>query len=131
MAEMTREEAITKSIEMYPVFVLGNIVDVNEQIRAAYMRGFDDAKQTKERMTKTREQIEQIALERWPDDGFHGINQEKRQAFIEGALMVVETYAQQQVKSDVAEVVKSKCKTCNGKKLRRESDGSIVICLDC
>ena len=47
MAEMTREEAITKSIEMYPVFVLGNIVDVNEQIRAAYMRGFDDAKQTK------------------------------------------------------------------------------------
>ena len=48
MAEMTREEAITKSIEMYPVFMLGNIVDVNEQIRAAYMRWFDDAKQTKD-----------------------------------------------------------------------------------
>ena len=105
MAEMKREEAIAKSIEMYPVFMLGNIVDVNEQIRAAYMRGFDD--------------------------GFHGINQERREAFIEGALMVVEEYAQQQVKSDVAEVVKSECKTCNGKKVRRESDGSIVICLDC
>ena len=45
--------------------------------------------------------------------------------------MVMEEYAKQQVKSDVAEVVKSECKTCNGKKVRRESDGSIVICLDC
>jgi hypothetical protein len=44
---MTREEAIAKSIEMYPIFMLGNIVDVNEQIRAAYIQGFDDAKQTK------------------------------------------------------------------------------------
>ena len=50
---MTREEAIAKSIEMYPVFVLGNIVDVNEQIRAAYIQGFDDAKQTKYKSHKT------------------------------------------------------------------------------
>ena len=80
----------------------------------------------------TREEIEKKAVERFPDTGFHGIHEEKRKAYIEGALMVViEKYAQQQVKSDVAEVVKSECKTCNGKKLRRESDGSIVICLDC
>ena len=79
----------------------------------------------------TREEIEKKAVERFPDTGFYGIFQEKRQAFIEGALMVVEEYAQQQVKSDVDEVVKSECKTCNGKKVRRESDGSIVICLDC
>jgi hypothetical protein len=59
------------------------------------------------------------------------INSQMRKAYIEGALMVVEAYAQQQVKSDVAEVVKSECKTCNGKKVRREFDGSIVICLDC
>ena len=84
----------------------------------------------------TREQIEKKAVERFPVDSFGQTEliskqYEKQNAYIEGALMVVEAYAQQQVKSDVAEVVKSKCKTCNGKKLRRESDGSIVICLDC
>lgn len=31
----------------------------------------------------------------------------------------------------IADVVKSDCKTCGGKKARRELDGSIVICLDC
>lgn len=41
-------------------------------------------------MKKTREQIEQIALERWPDDGFHGINQERREAFIEGYTLCQE-----------------------------------------
>jgi hypothetical protein len=45
--------------------------------------------------------------------------------------VISEASAQQQVKSDVAEVVKPKCKTCNGKRVRREFDGSIVICLDC
>jgi hypothetical protein len=84
----------------------------------------------------TREEIEKKAVERFPVDSFGQTEliskqYEKQNAYIEGALMVVEAYAQQQVKSDVAEVVNSKCKTCNGKKLRRESDGSIVICLDC
>jgi len=84
----------------------------------------------------TREEIEKKAIESFPVDSFGKtklISKQyaKQNAYIEGALMVVEAYAQQQVKSDVAEVVKSKCKTCNGKKLRRESDGSIVICLDC
>ena len=84
----------------------------------------------------TRKDIEKKAVERFPVDSFGQTEliskqYEKQNAYIEGALMVVEAYAQQQVKSDVAEVVKSKCKTCNGKKLRRESDGSIVICLDC
>ena len=41
-------------------------------------------------MKKTQEQIEQIALERWPDDGFHGINQERREAFIEGYTLCQE-----------------------------------------
>ena len=31
----------------------------------------------------------------------------------------------------IDDVVKSECKTCSGEKVRRESDGSIVICLDC
>jgi hypothetical protein len=84
----------------------------------------------------TREEIEKKAVERFPVDSFGQtelISKQyaKQNAYIEGALMVVEEYAQQQVKSDVAEVVKSECKTCNGKKVRRESDGSIVICLDC
>jgi hypothetical protein len=90
----------------------------------------------------TREEIEKKAVERFPTEPFRAFSddysrkmycqrKDEQQAYIEGALMVVEAYAQQQVKSDVAEVVKSKCKTCNGKKLRRESDGSIVICLDC
>jgi hypothetical protein len=38
----------------------------------------------------TREEIEKKAVERFPDTGFYGIFQEKRQAYIEGALMVVE-----------------------------------------
>ena len=87
----------------------------------------------------TRDEIEQKAVERFPiiDTKFESFTYNnvdqmiKRKAYIEGALMMVEAYAQQQVKSDVAEVVKSECKTCNGKKVRRESDGSIVICLDC
>ena len=84
----------------------------------------------------TREEIEKKAVERFPVDSFGQTEliskqYEKQNAYIEGALMVMEEYAQQQVKSDVAEVVKSECKTCNGKKVRRESDGSIVICLDC
>ena len=31
----------------------------------------------------------------------------------------------------ISDVVKSECKTCSGEKLKREFDGSIVICLDC
>jgi hypothetical protein len=41
-------------------------------------------------------------------------------------------YHRQQVNSvDLADVVKSECKTCGGKKAKRDFDGSIVICLDC
>ncbi|MDB4343502.1 hypothetical protein OAA15_00615 [bacterium] len=49
---------------------------------------------------------------------------------------VMEAYAkqyhEQQVKNClIGDVVKSECKTCNGEPVRREFDGSIVICLDC
>jgi hypothetical protein len=37
-----------------------------------------------------REEIEKKAVEMFPDTGFHGIHEEKRKAYIEGALMVVE-----------------------------------------
>lgn len=31
----------------------------------------------------------------------------------------------------ISDVVRSECKTCNDEKVRREFDGSIVVCLDC
>jgi len=38
----------------------------------------------------------------------------------------------QQVNSvGLGDVKESECKTCDGKKAKRDSDGSIVICLDC